>query len=300
MTASDWFWLVVLSLFWGGSFFFGKIAVAEIPPLTLALGRVSIAAFALLIYLRAAGIELPKGRAVWISLALMSVVNNVLPFSLIYWGQQYISSSLSSILNASVPLFTIVVAHFATHDDRISPLRMSGLLVGFLGVIVVVGPAELKNAGVELLAQIAALLGAFCYAISGVYGRRFKNMNTASVSAGVLLASILFLLPLSLLIDQPWQLPLPGMPALGSLLGVALISTSAAYLIYFHILARAGATNLLLVTFLVPVSAILLGSAFLHEKLSINQFIGMVIIAVGLALIDGRPVRWIGALFRKS
>lgn len=300
MTASDWFWLVVLSLFWGGSFFFGKVAVAEIPPLTLALGRVAIAAAALLIYLRIAGIELPAGRAVWISLALMSVVNNVLPFSLIYWGQQYISSSLSSILNASVPLFTIVVAHFATLDDRITPLRLCGLLVGFLGVIVVVGPEELKSAGIELLAQLAALLGAFCYAISGVYGRKFRNMNSASVSAGVLLASILFLAPLSLFVDQPWHLPMPGLPAIGSLLGVALISTSAAYLIYFHILARAGATNLLLVTFLVPVSAILLGSAFLHEKLSMNQFIGMVIIAFGLALIDGRPARWIVRLFRKS
>lgn len=300
MTTSDWLWLIVLSLFWGVSFFFGKVAVAEIPPLTLALGRVSIAAAALLLYLRIAGIRLPRGKSIWIAFTLMSVVNNVLPFWLIYWSQQYVSSSLSSILNASVPLFTIVVAHFATHDDKISPLRAAGVLVGFLGVVVVIGPSELHSAGIQLVAQLAALLGAFCYALSGVYGRRFKGMNAAAVSVGVLLSSILLLAPLSLLIDQPWILPLPTTRALWSLAGVAVISTSAAYLIYFHILARAGATNLLLVTFLVPVSAILLGAVFLHERLMPNQFFGMAVIAIGLAFIDGRPVNFLRGLLRRK
>lgn len=296
MTASDWFWLVVLSLFWGASFFFGQVAVKEIPPLTLALGRVAIAAAILLIYLRIIGLRLPE-RALWPSLAVMACLNNVIPFALIYWSQQHIPSGLASILNATVPLFTILAAHALTHDDRITPARAAGVVIGFLGVITVIGPQGLREAGVHLAAQGASLLGAFFYALSGVYGRRFQKQKPAPVAAGLLLFSTLFLLPLSFLFDHPWTLPFPGVPALWSVLGVAAISTAAAFLIYFHVLARAGATNLLLVTFLVPISAILLGALFLNELLALRHFAGMAIIAIGLAVIDGRPLRWIARLF---
>lgn len=299
MTASDWALLILLSLFWGASFFFGQVAVQEIPPLTLAFGRVAIAAAILLVYLRVAGISLPP-RSLWLALSVMAVFNNVLPFALIYWSQQHIPSGLASILNATVPLFTILVAHVATHDDRLTPERALGVGVGLIGVIVVIGPQALREVGINLAAQAASLTGAFFYALSGVYGRRFKNESAPSVSAGLLVISTLILIPLSFFFEQPWNLAIPTAPALGSLLGVAAISTSAAYLIYFHILARAGATNLLLVTFLVPVSAILLGALILGEVLAPRHFAGMTVIAFGLALIDGRPVRWIARLFRKS
>lgn len=296
MTGRDWFWLIILSLFWGASFFFGQVAVAEIPPLTLALGRVAIAAAILLVYMRATGLSLPR-RALWPSLAVMACLNNVIPFSLIYWSQQYIPSGLASILNATVPLFTILIAHVLTHDDKLAPLRACGVVIGFLGVVTVIGVEGLREADVNLAAQGASLLGAFFYALSGVYGRRFQKEKPASVAAGLLLFATLFLVPLSFLFDRPWTLPAPGLPAIGSVLGVAAISTAAAFLIYFHVLARAGATNLLLVTFLVPISAILLGALFLHELLAVRHFIGMAIIAGGLAVIDGRPLRWIARLY---
>jgi drug/metabolite transporter (DMT)-like permease len=296
MTASDWFWLVVLSLFWGASFFFGQVAVKEIPPLTLALGRVAIAAAILLLYLRAIGLPLP-GRTLWPSLAVMACLNNAIPFTLIYWSQQHIPSGLASILNATVPLFTIVVAHVLTHDDRITPARAAGVVIGFLGVVTVIGPQGMREAGVHLAAQGASLLGAFFYALSGVYGRRFQKQKPAPLAAGLLLFSTLFLLPLSFLFDHPWTLPFPSLPAIGSVLGVAAISTAAAFLIYFHVLARAGATNLLLVTFFVPISAILLGALFLNEALALRHFAGMAIIAIGLAVIDGRSLRWMARLF---
>jgi drug/metabolite transporter (DMT)-like permease len=290
MSLSDWSLIVVLSIFWGGSFFFAGVAVREIPPLTLALARVGIAAAILLVYVRAVGLTLPPPGPIWGPLAVMAVLNNVAPFTLIFWSQTHIPSGLASILNATTPLFTIIVAHFATADDKITPSRLVGLLAGFLGVLIVIGPEALRDLGVSVLAQLASLLAAICYAVTGVYGRRFKALAPAVVSASMLLVATGLLLPLAVY-DRPWALPVPSFGAVAATIALAAFSTALAYLIYFRVLARAGATNLLLVTFLIPVSAILLGALFLGETLAPRHLVGMAAIALGLAAIDGRPQR---------
>jgi drug/metabolite transporter (DMT)-like permease len=224
----------------------------------------------------------------------MGVLNNVIPFSLIVWGQAHIASGLASILNAMTPLFTVVVAHFLTADEKLTPQRAAGVAIGFGGVAVMVGPAALQGFGTDLLAQLACLAAAVFYSFAGVYGRRFRRLGLAPLQTafGQVATSSLLLVPLALLVDRPWTLPMPGLATWAAVIGLAVVSTAFAYGLYFRILARAGATNVLLVTFLVPVSAILLGALVLGERLQPRHFAGMALIGVGLAAIDGRLARW--------
>jgi drug/metabolite transporter (DMT)-like permease len=226
----------------------------------------------------------------------MALTNNVIPFTLLFWSQQYIEGGLASILIAVSPILTIIVAHYATHDERITPARLAGVFAGLVGVIIVIGTDALNEIGVDVMAQIACLVAALSYAIAAVFGRRFSREPPAAVAAGTVTVSTIILLPLSLVIDRPWELPMLSGAAIAAVLGLAVLSTAAAYIIYFHILGRAGATNILLVNFLIPVSAILLGATFLHETLAPRHFIGMIAIALGIAAIDGRVWR----LFARS
>lgn len=291
MSAGDWLLLVILSILWGGSFFFAKVAVDELPPLTVALARVALAAALLLAAMRISGLALPRARATWAGFAVMGLINNAIPFTLIFWGQTHIASGLASILNATTPLFTVLLAHVATADERLTPARLAGVAVGFLGVTVMIGPDALGDIGHAVLAQLACLAAAFSYALGGIYGRRFRGEAPMAIAAGQMSASTAMLLPLVLLFDRPWELPAPSPAAVGAVAALAALSTALAYVIYFRILARAGATNLLLVTFLIPVSAILLGVAILGEALAPRHLAGMAAIALGLAAIDGRPLR---------
>jgi drug/metabolite transporter (DMT)-like permease len=292
MSATDWLLLVTLSVLWGGAFFFGKVAVAELPPLTVALGRVGIAAAILLVLMRLTGTTPPVGLAAWRPFAVMGLLNNALPFGLILWGQTHIPSGLAAILNATTPLFTVLIAHAVTADEKITPARMAGLMFGLAGVVILIGPDLLGEVGTNVAAQFACLGAAVSYALSGIYGRRFRGTPALTVAAGQLSASTLILTPLVLCLDQPWQLPLPSLPASAAILGLAALSSALGYVIYFRVLASAGATNVLLVTFLMPISAILLGGLVLGERLGGRHFIGIAVIAVGLAAIDGRPTKW--------
>ncbi len=298
MSASDWMLLLVLSVFWGGSFFFTGIAVREIPPLTGALGRVAIAGAALFVVVLALRQSMPRTIEAWKPIAAFAVINNVVPFSLLFWGQTQIASGLAAILNATAPLFTIIIANFATTDDRLTPARLVGLVVGFAGVVIMMGPDLIGALDKYVLAQLACLTAAFFYAVSSVYGRRFRAMPPAALACAQMTVSTLIFIPFVALVERPWMLPIPSAQALWALTGVGLISTAAAYLIYFRILARAGATNLMLVTFLIPVSAILLGMLLLGEVLEPRHFAGMAAIAVGLLAIDGRPGRALARLLR--
>jgi drug/metabolite transporter (DMT)-like permease len=291
MSAADWLLLLGLSLLWGGSFFFAKIAVLELSPLTVALGRVALAAAILLTLARARGVALPASLSDWRPYALMGFLNNVLPFTLLFWGQTHIPSGLAAILNATTPLFTVLVAHVATVDEKLNAARLAGLMAGLAGVVVMIGPDVLRDLGADVLAQFACLLAAVSYAFAGVYGRRFRSEPTLRVAAGQLTASsIILALPVAL-IDRPWMLPLPSEKAIAALVALAALSTALGYLIYFRLLARAGATNVLLVTFLIPVSAILLGTLVLGEQLAARHLAGMAAIALGLAAIDGRAMK---------
>jgi drug/metabolite transporter (DMT)-like permease len=288
MSATDWLLLIALSLLWGASFFFGKIAVLELPPLTVAFGRVAIAAVILIALARATGVALPTTIATWRPFAIMGLLNNALPFSLILWGQTHIPSGLAAILNATTPLFTVLVAHWATRDEKLTPARVIGVASGLGGVVVMVGPDLLRELGSNVAAQGACVLAALSYAFAGIYGRRFRGQPPLRVAAGQLVMSSVMVAPLALVLDKPWTLSPPSVAAWSALMGTAILSTALGYLIYFRVLARAGATNVLLVTFLIPVSAILLGTLILGEQLAVRHIVGMIAIAIGLAAIDGR------------
>lgn len=206
------------------------------------------------------------------------------------WGQTHIASGLAAILNAATPLFTVVAAHVFTSDERMTGNRLVGVFIGLAGVAVMVGPTVLAGLGADLLAQVAVLSAALSYALAGIFGRRFLRMGVQplATATGQVTASALMLVPIAMVVDRPWTLPLPDASAWGAVFGIAALSTALAYLLYFRLLATAGATNLLLVTFLIPVSAIILGAAVLGERLQPQHFIGMVLIGCGLAAIDGR------------
>jgi len=290
MEPFEWLLLLILSVLWGGSFFFIGVAVKVLPPLTIVAVRVGLAAVTLNLIVRATGLRMPKEWLYWKAFLSMGLLNNLIPFCLIVWGQMHIASGLASIFNATTPLFTVIVAHIFTKDEKMSGGRIAGILVGFVGVAVIIGLDSLGGLGANVLAQFAILGAALSYSFAGVYGRRFKGMGIAPLvtATGQVTASTLLLAPLALVVDRPWTLAMPGLSVWAALAGLALVSTALAYIIYFRLLATAGATNLLLVTFLIPVSAILLGVAFLGESLAGKDFIGMGLICFGLAAIDGR------------
>jgi drug/metabolite transporter (DMT)-like permease len=288
MSPSEWLLLLLLSLLWGGSFFFNEIALRELSPLTLVLCRVALAAAALQLVLRLRGQRLPDGRRWWPAFAVMGLLNNVVPFSLIVWGQTHIASGLASILNATTPLWTVLLAHFLTRDERLRSNRLAGVVAGFLGVTVMIGPDALGGLGSHVLAQLAILTAAFAYGCSSVFGRRFRELDPLVTAAGQLTATTAMMLPLSLLVDRPWQLAALSPATWAAVASLALLSTALAYVLFFRILGRAGATNVQLVTFLIPPSALLLGTLLLDERLEPRHWAGMALIGLGLAAIDGR------------
>lgn len=287
----EWFLLIVLSVLWGGSFFFGEIALSELRPFTLVLGRVSIAAIALNVMVRATGHRMPTSPAIWAAFLVMGLLNNLIPFSLIFWGQTQISSSLAAILNATTPVWTVLLAHFLTADERLTPNRLAGVFFGLIGVAVMIGLDALQGLGINVLAQLAVVGAAVSYAFAGIFGKRFRGTPPIVTAAGQITGTTLMMIPIAWLVDKPWLLPWPGLNVWGALLGLALLSTALAYIIYFRLLSTAGATNLLLVTFLIPVSAILLGTIILNEQLDVRHFAGMGLIGLGLIAIDGRLLR---------
>ena len=284
MRAREWSLLVLLSILWGGSFFFAKVALTELGPFTIVFFRVALAALALNIVASAIGASLWRAGPPWRQFLVMGALNNALPFSLIFWGQTTITSGLASILNATTPLFTVVVAHIFTRDERMTVRKLVGVLAGLAGVAILIGP----DLGGSIWGQIACLVAALSYAFAGIYGRRFKALGVQPLqaAAGQLTASAMLILPIMLLAEPAW--PMPSAVTWSAVAGLALLSTALAYVLYFRILAAAGAINLLLVTFLIPVTVILLGAAFLGERLELRQFAGMALIGLGLVAIDGR------------
>ena len=298
MTRFEWMLLVLLSVVWGGSFFFNGIALREFPTLTIVTARVGLAALALLLLMRMLGQGIQLNRQILKAFFGMSFLNNVVPFSLIVWGQQHIASGVASILNATTPLFTMLVAHWFTTDEKINPRRLLGVLTGMGGVGLMMGLDSMETSGFHLLGQSAILLAAFSYGLAGVYGKRFALLEIPplATATGQLCASSMILIPLTLWIDQPWTMTIPSIEGMGSLLGIAVLSTALAYVIYFRLLKTAGATNLLLVTLLIPVSAIILGVFLLDESLEPQHLSGMAVISLGLLIMDGRLLQF----FRKT
>ena len=290
MTYRDWVLLFLLSVLWGGSFFFVAVAVREVPPLTVVGLRTGIAALALGAVLWIRGKTWPFAQDTVAAFFVMGFLNNLVPFSLLFWAQTMIPSGLASILNATTPIFSIIVAHFLLADERMARNRAIGILSGFLGVVVLLGGGVQNGPGIALSGMLACLAAALSYGFAGVYGRRFRAMNLSAtqVAFGQLIATTTMMVPIVSLADRPWALSAPGLPVIASVLALAIVSTALAYVIFFRVLASAGAVNVTLVTLLVPVSAILLGRFILGEDLALRQYAGMGLIGIGLLAIDGR------------
>jgi drug/metabolite transporter (DMT)-like permease len=290
MNRGDWSILVTLAVIWGGAFLFINIAVHHVPPLTYVWLRLTVAAAAMWIFLTLRGQSLGLPRQVWGSILLLALLNNALPFTLFGWGQTHIASGLAAILNATTPIWGVIVAHFLTRDERMSPRKVGGVLLGVAGVVTMIGPTLLANIGTGAVAQLACITASLCYALAAVWARRFKGLGLSpmSVTTGQLTAGAAMMLPLALIVDQPWTRPFPPLTAWGAIVALALMCTAFGYVLYFRLIDSAGATNALLVTLLVPPVAILLGSVFLGETLAPQDFAGLGLIALGLAAIDGR------------
>jgi len=289
MGATQWAMLILLSLLWGGSFFFMKVASIELPVLSIVCIRVLLAALSLYGYLRVSGIDVPMAWGYWKLFLYLGLFNNILPFSLLIFGMSELGSALAAILNATTPLFTIVVAHLYTSDEKLSVQKIIGVVLGVVGVGVLMGGGNMANHG-SLLAILACLGAALSYAIASMIGRKLAALalDATSIAFGQVAASSLLLLPVVLLIDTPWNLALPSRSVILSLLALGVLSTALAYVLFFKLIASAGATNTVLVTLLVPISAMVLGVALLDENIAGQQLLGMALISLGLAAIDGR------------
>lgn len=291
MTRGDWAILLLLALIWGAAFFFIHVAVAHVAPLTYVWLRVTIAAVALLGWMRFKGERLSLPLPVWGAMLLLALLNNIVPFVLFGWAQQHIASGLASILNATTPIWGVVVAHIATSDEKMTPAKLIGVVVGFAGVATMIGPDLLASGG-SVLPQLACIAASLCYALAGVWARRFKPMGLKplKVATAQLLVGALVMTPISLTVSQPWIGGSPSLAAIGAITALALVCTALGYVLYFRLIDSAGAINATLVTLLVPPIAILLGALFLGELLTGGQLLGLAIIALGLAVIDGRLI----------
>ena len=297
MDRGDWLILGLLAIIWGGAFFFIGVAVRHVPPLTYVFLRLSIAAAAMWGYLAFRREKLGLPASAWGSILLLALLNNALPFTLFGWGQTHIASGLASILNATTPIWGVVVAHFLTQDERMNPRKVAGVLLGFGGVATMIGPSLLSSLGSSALAQLACVTASLSYALAAVWARRFRRQGISplSVTTGQLTAGAVMMLPMSIFIDRPWTHAFPPLTAIAAITALALMCTAFGYVLYFRLIATSGATNALLVTLLVPPVAILLGALFLSETLAPQDFIGLGLIALGLAAIDGRLLSLLAA-----
>jgi drug/metabolite transporter (DMT)-like permease len=292
MNRSDWAILAALALIWGGAFFLIGVAVRHVPPFSYVLMRLTLAAAAMWAILAWRREPLALPREAWGAIVLLALLNNALPFTLFGWAQTHIASGLASILNATTPIWGVIVAHLFTADEKITPRKLAGVAVGFAGVAVMIGPGLLSTLGGGVLAELACVVAAFAYAMAGVWARRFKRMGVSpfSVTTGQLTVGAAMMLPVAAIGDRPWTMALPPLQAWAAITTLAVVCTALGYVLYFRLIDRAGATNALLVTLLVPPTAILLGVLFLGEVIAPHDFAGLALIGLGLAAIDGRAL----------
>lgn len=291
MDRQTWLLLILLSVLWGASFFFGSVALRELPPTTVVLVRVAMAAALLFPLFKIRGGTLPTSLAGWMPFFVMGLLNNIIPFSLTLAGQLRISSGLASVLNATTPLFTVLLmASFG--DERLIARRIVGVIIGLVGVIVLRGPGIVQSES-ETIGMLLCLGAAVSYGFSGLWGRRkFNGVAPLTSSTCQLICSSVAMAVIAAAVDQPWQLPMPSATTWAALIGLAALSTSLAYVVFYQVLARSGATNVMLVTLLIPVTAILLGVLVLGEPLTAREIVGALVIASALLVIDGRALRW--------
>lgn len=290
MRPADWARLLSLALLWGGAYFLTRLSLAEVPPLTIVLARVGIAALTLWVAMAALRVPLPLNARLWGVMAVLGLINNAAPFALIAWGQQFVGTAVAAIVNGVTPLFTLVIAHFVLPGERLTARRVAGLLLGLAGVAVLVGPDALAGLGQSTIGTLALLGGALLYGFAIVYARVHSGAHPALLSAGQMTFATLMIAPLAIAIDQPWTLT-PSLPVLGALALLGIASSGMGYLLYFRLIRDVGASNASLVTLLNPIFAALLALIFLLEWPRATAWAGFALIAVGLLVVDGRVLR---------
>lgn len=288
---TQWLLLIVLSVLWGGSFLFVGIAVRDVPALTIVLVRVTLAAALLVPVVWAFGHRLPTGRAWWPFL-VMSLLNNVVPFSAIALGQTEIASGLASVLNATTPLFGLLATHALT-TDRMTPAKLVGVVIGIAGVGILIGPAALGLDTTSVRGMALVLAGAASYGLASVWGRRLRATPPLVSAAAQLACSSLVLALIAGIVDRPWTLARPSAESFAALAGLAVLSTAVAYVIFFRILEVSGALAVMLVTLLIPISGVTMGVLVLGEGIDLRHILGALVIASGLMVIDGRLWGWL-------
>jgi drug/metabolite transporter (DMT)-like permease len=278
----DYAALLLLGATWGGSFMLIKLAVATIPPLTVAAARIVIGAVVIGLVAAAQGQRLGALRGAWLPVLAMGSLGTVLPFALIGWGETRIDSALAAILMSAVPFATVVLAHFFVHDEPLSLAKMIGIALGFAGVVVLIGPDALTQVGGVALAQLAVLLATLCYAANGIVARRLRTIPSESVAAGMLIAAAICGVPLSLVFDRPWTLA-PSWPSIAALVALGVLGTGVGYILFFRIIARAGAGFASLNNYLVPLFGVLWGAVVLNERLEPRALVALLLILAGIA-----------------
>lgn len=291
LSAKTWAALILLAMIWGASFLSIRIALDEIGPLTSVAHRTFWAMLVLWLVVAVMRLPIPRDPAVWMAFLIMGLLNNVIPFGLMAWGQLHIETGLTSILNAATAVFGVITAAIFFADERLSLRKAIGVTLGFIGVATVIGLENLRNFDLQSLAQLAVLGGTISYALASVWGRKtLSGLSPQVAAAGMLTGSTLVTLPLALLVEGPIKFDLAPVTLIA--IGYyAVIATAGAYLLYYYVLARAGSGNLMLVTLLITPFAILLGALVLDEALSPNVYGGFALLALGLAVLDGRLLR---------
>lgn len=292
MSLSQWLYLVLLSLLWGGSFFFVGVAVHDVPAFTLVFFRVALAALFLWPIVMIFRLSPPGTLAAWWPFAVMAVLNNIIPFTLITIGQRDIASGLASVINATTPLWTVLIAHGLTTDEKLTSNRLVGVMLGVIGVACLMGPQAIAGETSSVVGMLLVIGATISYGFAGLWGRRLRETPPMMSAACQLTVSSLLLLPVALLLDRMWLLPMPASHVVWSIVGLAVLSTAIAYIVFFHILKVSGPTNAMLVTLLIPISAILLGTIVLQETLLPQHFLGAAIIGSALIIFDGRLMAW--------
>ncbi len=299
MKTRDWFWMILLSMIWGSAFMFIKIALRELTPFWLIYVRLIMAAGFMTLICRLMKIAFPVGWRSWVSIGFLGVINTGLPFYLISWAQQHVDSSTAAILNATSPVFVMILAHFFTDDEKLTLRKVAGVATGIAGIVVMVWASLSHGIVLAGMAQVAILGATFNYAMAGIYARRFRKFSSIMVSAVSLVGAVVLLSPALLFATPPDFSALQPMTWFAVSM-LAILCTGLAYIIYFRIIATAGATNALLVTLMIPVSALILGNFILGETLKTNDIIGMLLIFSGLLIIDGRLLGLFSARIKKA
>lgn len=285
-----WAELILLGLIWGGVFLAVRVSLDEIGFVTSVAHRVFWAALILWGYVALRRLPLPRGRQ-WGALLVMGLLNNVIPFSLMAWGQLHIPSGLASVFNASTAIFGTLVAALVLADERLTPRKALGVGLGFAGVVTAIGVNALLAFDITSLAQLAVIGGTLSYAFAGVWARvHLKGLTPQVAAAGMLTGSALVMVPAALVLDGPPDLTLRP-ETLASIAYIVLAATAGAYLLYYRILAMVGSANLMLVTLIIPPVAIVLGTWLRAETLSPNVYAGLALLALGLVILDGRLLR---------